>query len=73
MEREYITITIPKGGRPPKELTENEAATLCFERLTMTVREMADFHGVSMATMNRWLKKARCIVNGNNETTENRS
>ena len=57
---EDITITIPKGGRPSAYKPEY-ADTLRSERTTMSINEMATFHGVSRATMCRWLKKAGCV------------
>lgn len=57
---EYITITIPKGGRPSAYKPEY-AEVLQNERTTMSINEMAAFHGVSRATMCRWLKKAGCV------------
>lgn len=52
-------ITIPCGGRPKKEYSANFLATLQFQSLTMTQKEIAELHGVSRATIARWLKKAR--------------
>lgn len=59
--KKMITVTHPVGGRPVKELSPQMIITLQMQRTNMTVKEMAEFHGVSEATMYRWLRKVRDV------------
>ena len=51
-------ILIPKGGRPKKKYSAVLLEQLLTERTTISVKEMAELHGVSVPTMYRMLKAA---------------
>lgn len=51
---------VHKGGRPPiNRPAEFYKAILAEYNNQLTIRQIADVHKVSRATVNRWLRKAR--------------
>lgn len=52
-------ITIPKGGRPPKQYTDDFLTVIADEYKHMTQLEMATIHKVSPSTITRWIRIAR--------------
>lgn len=56
------TRDIHKGGRPPMERPIVFYTGLLAEYETQTTAQMAKSHGVSRATISRWLKIAREVI-----------
>lgn len=52
-------LKVPKGGRPALELTEDKMMQLLIGRQKMSSRALAADLGVSVSTINRWLRIAR--------------
>lgn len=52
-------LKVPKGGRPALELTEDKMMQLLICRQKMSSRALAADLGVSVSTINRWLRIAR--------------
>lgn len=57
-----IKRDIHKGGRPPLNRPADFYQTILQEYETMTIGQMATFHGVTRTTISRWLKIARTGV-----------
>lgn len=52
-------ITIPKGGRPPKQYTDTFLAAIAEEYKIMSRAEIAAVHHVSIPTVARWIRIAK--------------
>lgn len=52
-------LEVPKGGRPKRELSDNELLQLLVRRQQMSSKAIAADMDVSVSTVNRWLRLAR--------------
>lgn len=52
-------LEVPKGGRPALELSEDKMMQLLIKRQKMSSKALAADWGVSVSTINRWLRIAR--------------
>ena len=59
---EYITI--PKGGRPKKTISNEFIIQLANDRLNMSIVEVCAKHNISPSTMHRYIRmgKERGII-----------
>lgn len=52
-------LEVPRGGRPKLELSDDDLIKLLKKRKVMSSREIAAGMGVSVSTVNRYLREAR--------------